>query len=467
MVGGRFAIGGILACAALAAASPAGAATFKEYSVGAYPAHAPRYIKAGPDGNLWYADGGTEGGVGRISPQGELFNEFGLVGAVELAFGPDGSVFWAGDKDIGERRQSGEIYESSTPVLNYAAAVSPSGEYWFSTKNAAWCHPPVFTEDNVDPQDCEATSAYGRITSIAFDRSGDAWGAFFENNTVRELDGSRTRVDLPTSSGPARIAFGPEGDLWVTMYEASAIDRITPTGERTRFPVSPGAGPNDIVLGPDGAFWFVEYKSDKIGRMTTAGVVTGEFPIPTPNAQPIGIAVGPDGGIWFTESTAAKIGRLSIDASTTTPVPGAGGAGGPAARDTTAPSFTGAPSLHPSRFRDRGRGRGRIPKGSSLTFTLSEASSVEAEVAAARPGRRAHGSCVGVTRSNRGKPHCLRFVKTGSLSYKAVSGPNRFAFSGRVAGRALKPGAYRLSAVATDPAGNGSVPARLAFTIAP
>ena len=464
-MGGRSTIGMIAVLVLAVTAAPAGAATFKEYSIGANPEHAPRYIKAGPDGNLWFADGGTKGGVGRISPQGELFTEFGSVGAVELAFGPDGSVFWAGDKDIGERTRGGEIFESSTPVLNYAAAVSPSGEYWFSTKNASWCHPPVFTEEAVDPQKCQNLGTFGRITSIAFDRSGDPWGAFFENNTVRELGGSLTRVDLPTSSGPARIALGPEGDLWVTMFEADAIDRITPGGQRTRFPLSPGAGPNDIVLGPDGAFWFVEYKANKIGRMTAGGVLTGEFPIPTANAQPIGIAAGPDGAIWFTESLAAKIGRLSIDPSTTTPVPGVGGTG--VAADTTPPTFTKAPSLHPSRFRSTGRAGGRIPKGSALTFALSEASSVKAQVATTRPGRRSLGACVGVTKSNRGKPHCRRSVTIGSLGFKGGSGADRFAFSARVAGHALRPGEYRLTVVATDAAGNGSAPAKLSFTIAP
>ncbi len=55
----------------------------------------------------------------------------------------------------------------------------------------------------------------------------------------------------------------------MTMFGASAVDRITPTGQRTRFPLSPGAGPNDIALGPDGAFWITEYEADKIARMTT------------------------------------------------------------------------------------------------------------------------------------------------------------------------------------------------------
>ncbi len=465
-MGGRSLIAAMTACVALAAASAAGAATFTEYPIGAYPAQAPRYIKTGPDGNLWFTDGGTEGRIGRISPHGEIFAEFGPLDPVELAFGADGTSFWAGDKSFGELTPVGNTHESTNRTLNYAAAVSPSGEFWFTTTESEWCHPPNFSGSQV----CNAflDTPPGRITGLAFDRAGNAWGAFNEANVVRELTPPSVRVDEPLKSGPARIAVGPEGNLWVTMLEGDAVDRITPAGERTRFPLSPGAGPNDIVLGPDGALWLVEYKANKIARMTTGGVVTGEFPIPTANAQPIGIAVGPDGAIWFTESLTAKIGRLAIDASTTTPVPGAGGgAGGTAGRDTTPPRFTKAASLRPRRFRATGHRGGRVPKGSSLIFTLSEASSVKAEVAAARTGRRSAAGCVGVTKSNRSKPHCRRYVKVGSLSYKAPAAASRFAFSGRVAGHALRPGEYRLVLVATDAAGNGSAPANVSFTIAP
>jgi streptogramin lyase len=461
-VGGRAAIGGILACAALAAASPAGAATFKEYSVGSFPGQQPRYIKAGPDGNLWYADGGTEGGIGRISPQGELFARLGGLGPVDIAFAPDGTAYWAGDFGVGRRSPTGIIYESNEWKPDYAAAVAPNGEFWFSTMESFWCE-SFFPKGCLGRPELES----GRITGLVFDRNGDAWGAFNEDNVVDELNGAGLRVDLPPGSRPSRIALGPEGDLWVAMFGASSVDRITLTGQRTRFPLSPGAAPNDIALGPDGAFWITEYEGGKIARMTTSGELTGEFPVPTPGAHPTGIAAGPDGAMWFTEINTAQIGRISIDASTTTPAPVGGGVGGPAGtRDTTPPSFARAPSLHPSRFRDSGRSGGRIPRGSALSFTLSEAASVKALVAAARPGRKTHGSCVGVSKSNRRSPHCRRYVEVGSLGYRALKGANRFAFSGRVGGHSLKPGEYRLTLVATDAAGNGSVPAKLPFTIA-
>jgi virginiamycin B lyase len=464
-MGGRSTIV-LIAAMALITGTPAAAATFKEYSVGSYPGQQPRYIKAGPDGNLWYADGGTEGGIGRISPTGEMFKRVGGGGPVDIAFAADGTAYWAGDKGTGRRNPDGVIDESELRTSDYAAAVSPTGEFWFSTDEATWCFGELFRPGGGTCGFFRDTEE-GRITSLVFDRKGDAWGAFNEENVVRELSGEDTRVDLPTGSKPSRIAIGPEGDLWVTMFDASSVDRITPEGQRTRFPLSPGAGPNDIALGPDGAFWITEYGADKIARMTTSGVLTGEFPVPTAGAHPTGIAAGPDGAMWFTEIDTAKIGRIVIDPSTTTPDPDLGGGVGGLAgtRDTTPPSFTHGLSMRPSRFRVSGRGTRLIPKGSSLRLTLSEASSVKVEIAAARPGRRAQGSCQRTSKANRGKPHCRRYVTVGSVSYKALAGANRFTFNGRVAGHTLKPGEYRLSAVATDAAGNGSAPSKVSFTI--
>lgn len=108
-----------------------------------------------------------------------------------------------------------------------------------------------------------------------------------------------------------------------------------------------------------------------------------------------------------------------------------------------------------------------MPKGSALTFTLSEAATVKVQVLASRPGRKVKGSCVAPSRSNRHKAACHRSLRRGTLGYTAPAGASRFAFNGRVAGHALKPGSYQLSAIATDAAGDGSAPAKTAFSIAP
>src|SRR5438093_9095908 len=76
----------------------------------------------------------------------------------------------------------------------------------------------------------------------------------------------------------------------------------------TEYPVSTSEsylGPG-ITTGPDGNLWFIEGNGIKIAKMTTAGVVTGEFTIPSRGIYGNGsgannLAVGLDGNLWFTE----------------------------------------------------------------------------------------------------------------------------------------------------------------------
>lgn len=47
----------------------------------------------------------------------------------------------------------------------------------------------------------------------------------------------------------------------------------------------------------------------------------------------------------------------------------------------------------------------------------------------------------------------MRFVAVGAVTHVDRVGANRFHFAGRIAGKALRPGRYRLSAVARNAAG--------------
>jgi hypothetical protein len=51
------------------------------------------------------------------------------------------------------------------------------------------------------------------------------------------------------------------------------------------------------------------------------------------------------------------------------------------------------------------------------------------------------------TRANRTKERCSRFKAVkGTFTHSGQAGQNRFKFSGRIAGKGLKPGSYRLVA---------------------
>jgi Tol biopolymer transport system component len=94
--------------------------------------------------------------------------------------------------------------------------------------------------------------------------------------------------------------------------------------------------------------------------------------------------------------------------------------------------------------------RKRVHRGTRFVFKLSEAA--RTRISIARRARAAHGH--------------RRFTKVVTLTRsKTRKGKNRIAFSGRVGKRALGPGVYQATLVATDRAGNRSRPKHLTFTI--
>jgi thrombospondin type 3 repeat protein len=140
----------------------------------------------------------------------------------------------------------------------------------------------------------------------------------------------------------------------------------------------------------------------------------------------------------------------------------------PVLRDLIRPIIT-AFSARPSIFRAFGSGASlravTPPLGTTVRYTLSERASVKFTVEQPATGRVVNRRCVALTRANRTKPKCIRFVSKGSFTHAGKAGANSFKFTGRVGGRKLAPGSYRLSAVATDTARNASVVKTVAFRI--
>jgi hypothetical protein len=110
-------------------------------------------------------------------------------------------------------------------------------------------------------------------------------------------------------------------------------------------------------------------------------------------------------------------------------------------------------SLAPRKFRTVNAGeaifsarkKAKAPIGTKVTYTLSAAGSVEFAVERRVPGRKVGKRCVKPTKANRTKRKCARFTQVkGSFTHSGQTGENSFKFSGRLNGKALKPGGYRL-----------------------
>jgi hypothetical protein len=102
-------------------------------------------------------------------------------------------------------------------------------------------------------------------------------------------------------------------------------------------------------------------------------------------------------------------------------------------------------------------------RNATLRFTVSEPSLVTFTAELAPPGRRSGKHCVPGRRHGKA---CRVYKRIGgSLRFDARPGQNTVTFSGRLGTRRLKPGRYRLTAIAIDAAGNRSNPARVTITV--
>lgn len=134
--------------------------------------------------------------------------------------------------------------------------------------------------------------------------------------------------------------------------------------------------------------------------------------------------------------------------------------GGAAPGGAAAPADKVAPTLRSARLsRKRFRvGRGptarvaAVPRGTVIGYTLSEPARASLAIDRARVTR--HGG-----------RRVVRYHRAGTLKRAGRAGRRRVRFSGRIGRKALKPGRYRLTIVATDAAGNRGKPRRLSFRV--
>jgi DNA-binding beta-propeller fold protein YncE len=106
----------------------------------------------------------------------------------------------------------------------------------------------------------------------------------------------------------------------------------------------------------------------------------------------------------------------------------------------------------------------RVKRGTTFSFALDQVSTVVVRIQRAAVGRRFQRVCEPYTRRLRHRPSCARFSTVATLTRSAHMGPNRLPFTGRIRGRALRPGHYRALFFAVNAAGHANGQA-LYFTV--
>jgi hypothetical protein len=256
-----------------------------------------------------------------------------------------------------------------------------------------------------------------------------------------------------TFAGPAAVTTSPATD--VTTSEATLNATVNPRRSAT-------------------SVWF-EYSTaaDLAQSVSTTPAGAGNGGSAVPRSQRV-TGLAPDTTYYFRAATdrSGVVARGDIASFRTSGVPGSGGVPGPGAGagDLIAPIVEQL--TMGLRFRAASRGgpiasaaAADAPVGTTVRYSLSEPATATFRVRRRTIGRRVGASCRKLSRRNRRRPRCVRYVRAGSpFIHHGAAGPNSFRFTGHP-GRKLAPGRYRLVVVAIDVAGNRSAPKRRSFKI--
>jgi streptogramin lyase len=309
---------GLLSLPGSALAAP----TITEYAV---PTHnrQPLGIAPGPDGNVWFTQGVSPGGIGRSSVSGSITEFFSGIssGAQGIVAGPDGNLWFvepAADK-IAKITTSGTVQSFSAANGSEPSTIAsgPDGNLWFTEPGGKGAIGRITTSGAITSFTSGLTQN-SQPEDIATGPDGNLWFTEGANpGRVGRITTSGTITEFATGltkdSHPEGIAAGPDGNLWFTeAANPGRIARITTSGVVTEFTsgLTQNVGPGAITTGNDGNLYFTEpFNYGKIGEITPAGVIS-EYPTPTSFSAPEDIVTGPDGNLWFTE--AANPGHIAM-----------------------------------------------------------------------------------------------------------------------------------------------------------
>lgn len=311
-------------------ATTAEAVQITEYSLPA--GSKPVEIARGPDGNMWFTDGGTNT-IGRITMDGTV-TEFGLgitpkAQLVGIAAGPEGNLWFterSGHK-LGRITTSGAITEFSSGLTGspdiFGVTPGPGGMWFTETFNAR-----IGVIDTSTGAIKEFPVPAGVYTQIVQGPDGNLWATNVERATILRLTPTGTATafgPLPSSDCavgattpcpyPETIAVGPDGNLWFDETRGNVIGRITTAGGISGFGggLTHGAAVGALSAGPEGNVWFTEAANNDVGRITPSGTITEFGAGISEHASPRGIALGPDENLWVTEPGVGKIARVIPD----------------------------------------------------------------------------------------------------------------------------------------------------------
>ena len=382
----------------------------------------PRAVAVDPGGRVLVADTGNDRVV-RLDPASATWSVIDTPGRAltrpaGVAAAADGTVYVA---DTGADRilsvRAGTVAAVSAPAPGFRG---PTG--LFADGDALYV----------------ADTGSSRV--LRRDRPGGGWDV---------IGGPGTAPGAFTA--PTGLATDAAGDTLVVADTGNdRVERFTFRGAAPPAPVrldvaTEGAGQGRVASAPAGIACPTDCR-----QSFSAGSTVVLTPVPAPGSVFAGWSGACSGGGPCTVAMGAAQ-RVVAAFARAQPPPAAPAPASPArprpARDRRRPVLRRV-SLRPSAFRAARRGSAIAPsgRGALLRYSLSERATLAGKV------RRV---------AARGRLVRVR----GTVSLRSAAGARRLRLSGRLGGRRLRPGRYRLTLVAVDAAGNRSRARVVSFRI--
>jgi streptogramin lyase len=337
----------------------------------------PLDITVGPDNKVWFTVNGPPGKVGRVDPATFNVDTFNVPGSVQgprgIVSGGDGNLYVLGG-------EAGVIWRVTTAVT------------------------PV-------------------ITQVASSLNGPSFGE-----------------------------LGPDGKIWLTLLEGDGVTTFTPGSSAVGTPTSVPGQPWDVAFGNDGNAYVTRFGANSIAQIVPGTPGFTALTLPTTSGAPVFIESAPNGNLYAAGNGEDTLFEVSPDVRSAT--------GAPAGALSPTPIVASASRLKiaPSAFLAAARGpsirnsKRKRRTGAKVSYRLNVAATVRFTVQRRTTGRRVGKRCVRRTRRNRSRRRCTRYLRVrGSFTRAGTAGNNSFRFTGRLRGRKLRPRSYRL--VATPSAG--------------
>ena len=283
-------------------------------------------IASAPDGTLWYIDGKS---IDRYDPTSGKITQHVPIGTPgSLTAGPDGNIWFT---DVGaEGNEVGKLNPSTGAIVEYPITTTtgslsitsgPDGAVWFSGSNGIGKVDPATGAITYYPLSIATPGGSSTVQadSLAAGPDGNLWFTDYDLTAIGKFNPSTGAVNeypIPAyndqsqwppipfqTDKPFEITAGPDQSLWFKLGKTH-LGRISTAGSFTLYSTpSSTSWLGSLTLGADGNIWLTELGGNEVGKLDPSSGWFTEYPLPVAGMNDYGITTAPDGNLWFTETT--------------------------------------------------------------------------------------------------------------------------------------------------------------------